>query len=220
MRTINRKIAALAILLLIVSMIVGPMVYAVLWKEETTSWINVRVPGSDVEWEMVVPSPTSPVRTRLWNGSCNIPLGKYKINIGGELTLKPPFSDIYEITGGTTFVKDVDFDYEGKITGVHTFVDSNLKTMTWTLFYNITFNPESPNHKIDGMLTIVSHSTIFVDTPEWDTAMIYGFGTGDLSGVTINAGKGPYIYDPDLGYWYITTELGTITGFPTHLIGK
>ena len=32
--------------------------------------------------------------------------------------------------------------------------------------------------------------------------------------------KGPWIYDSDLGYHFIGTQEGAITGFPTYLINK
>jgi len=90
--------------------------------------------------------------------------------------------------------------------------------VTFTIFYNITFIPESPNHRINGMLTFVSHGTIFYDTdPISGTGMAYGFGTGDLKGVTLQASKGPWMYDPDLGLQFMTTLEGTVTGWPTHL---
>jgi hypothetical protein len=61
---------------------------------------------------------------------------------------------------------------------------------------------------------------IFDEGPMKGTTMAYGFGSGDLEGVTVQASKGPWIYDYNLGYQYIGTQVGTITGFPTHLINK
>ena len=214
----NKKVLALIIALLAACMIVGSLVYADPWKPATTTFFKVHVPGASSQLVKRITDAYGNPTSELYEGVCAV--GGYKINIGGTLE---PYNPLYKtITGGTTFELDTDFNYEGEIlTEINYDAYGSIATMTFTVFYNITFIPESPNHRIDGTLTFVSHSTIFYDTsPDTKTTMTYGFGSGDLAGVTVQASEGPYIHDDDLGYRFIGTQEGSITGFPINLIGK
>jgi len=216
----NKKFLTLVMSLIVVSMMVSPIIGVNGEKKETLSYHAVHDPVSEPSyWGISIPSnePKSYVKTH-----CDVPA--YVINIGGGLV--DSNGDGYkEFDGGTTYLLDRDFTYEGTMqikTQVcyDELLSMYVRVMEFFRHGVFTFTETAGSiHTIDGTLEFFGRSEAKFNL-DWDfissEADITGHGTGDLNGVTLKATNGPLVYTLETGKQW-TAQEGTITGWPTHL---
>jgi len=167
----NKKFLTLVMSLIVVSMMVSPIIGVNGEKKETLSYHAVHDPVSEPSyWGISIPSnePKSYVKTH-----CDVPA--YVINIGGGLV--DSNGDGYkEFDGGTTYLLDRDFTYEGTM---------QIKTQVC----------------YDELLSMYVRVMEF-----FRHGVFTFTGTGDLNGVTLKATNGPLVYTLETGKQWTAQE--------------
>ena len=205
--------------LIVVAMIVGPVVSVNGEEKQVLTWIKIHDPGTETYWKNLIPKEGEYFKS-FSKGHCDV--GGYKINVDGKLGWfwVPNVGWCYGVIGGTMYEMDTDFAYEGRIYAKFSYYENMMpKTMNFSIIGTYTFDPNSPNHNINGTIKFHSRSSFTVSPTGWYTgvAQYNGHGTGDLKGVIVQASKALSIWDPDMGVQYLSTQIGTVKGWPTHL---
>ena len=219
MKEVNKKVLAFVLLLSLFSILVGPIVTVGGKQKETLSYYEVHVPlHEDPYFE--IPIPDAKGTKTFSKVCCDVPA--YVINIGGDLVY--PTSPYFgEFDGGTDYILDQDFTYEGTMFWMiqWCFEDNEwIYVMQVDRFGIYTFTEsEASIHKIDGTLEFYERQQIsFTQSGLFigGDSVANGYGTGDLKGVTMKAAMGPLIYTEETGVQWATLQ-GTIRDWPTHL---
>jgi len=226
---VNRKVLAFILLLSLVSLLVGPVVSAKEEEEPKTelTWFKWHEPGFAPEWTNTAPSKGDILKF-FAKGHCDVDY--YRLNVGGYRgPVEIPGTNYwtYGIVGGTTYRQFIDFNYEGKLSSkTEYYKNGELKSLTVSIIGTYSFDPESPNHEIDGTIKFYSRSTLaYHPDGSFDklTGGYNGHGTGDLEGVVIkDSGESTWLYDHEFGeypagFFSYGVVAGTVKGWPTHL---
>ena len=206
----NKKVLMLTITLLMIAMMATPLVGTVQARSYRsrricTSYIAVVAP----DLTAAIPFPGYPKyrpsegNPKIVFNKCTEVMNGYKVNIGGEL-VPSLIPDVYVIEGGTTYVMDIHFTYEGTWWSV-TYIDTGY--WYWSVKYTITFLTASG---VDGALEM--HAILWGQGPTGEGTM-HGHGTGDLGGVVVKATLDGLVLDEDYGL--AITHVGTVCGWPT-----
>jgi len=218
-REVNKKIIAVVLLLSLFSILAGSIVFVEGEQKETLSYYEVHVPlHEDPYFEISIPDAKG---TKTFSKiCCDVPA--YVINIGGDLVY-PVTPDIGEFDGGTNYILDRDFTYEGTMFWMTQWC---FEENSWIYVMQVdrcviyTFTEsEASIHKIDGTLEFYERQQIsFTQSGSFigGESIANGYGTGDLKGATMKATMGPLTYTEETGIQWATLQ-GTIKGWPTHL---
>jgi hypothetical protein len=218
----NKKVLVLVLLLSLVSVLFGPIVIVKGDEKETLTFYKVHKPVAEEPYfEIAIPDAKG---TRYFSKTyCDVPA--YVINIGGDLDgpYGPPFLLYWIFDGGTTYLLDRDFTYEGSMFVRLEFCWDGIR---WIRVYNFdlhgvyTFTESATSiHRIEGTLEFYDRVQVNMTLTGGYLAsdgVANGHGTGDLNGVTMKATEGPLIATPQTGISWATLQ-GTIDGWSTYL---
>lgn len=224
---VNKKVLAFVLLLSFVSLLVGPVASVTEEEEQKTTlnWFKWHDPEVAIEWMNYVPSEEDIMKV-FAKGHCDVDY--YRLNVGGYrgwVYIPDIGAWTYGIVGGITYRQFIDFNYEGRLKSKTEYYENGaLKSLTVSIIGTYTFDPESPNHDIDGTIKFHSSSTLaYYPNGDFDklTGGWNGRGTGDLEGVVIkDTGESTWIYDPEFGpfptgFFSYGVVVGTVKGWPT-----
>jgi hypothetical protein len=215
----NRKILALVLLLSLVFVLICPVVFAKEKGKKDLSFAKVHVPGEVLPAFEETYIDESGALIYVRSSDCLIVDDNWVINIGGKV-VDHDGDDVWEFQGGTNYVLGEDFTYSGW--------HETRRTFEWVAFpgggyWRMVYNRFIIIGTYDFALLGIDGTIEFYQCGEdyyslsgellSSTFWVEGQGTGELEGVTLEAGRSHDIYTEETGVQYATSE-GTIYDWP------